>query len=361
MPIDRSPFTHTRLAHVSPGMALCILLALILVIGAGLALLPSGTQGGAAGAGDAVLYRQIAARVVHGEAYYPAAAVEHRASGYPLKPFTAVRQPLLAEIAATVGPTGAEWLLRLLAVAATAATVMRLAPRLKTPFRELAILLSATSAGAFVQSGMWVWHEIWAGLLITLALACRTERRWLFSVALGLTAALLRELAFPFLLVMAATAWAGGSRREAEAWIVAAAIALTALALHMISVGAVALPSDVASPGWLVLGGWRFDLALARQSSLLLALPIWVTAVVTPLALLGWCAWRGAYALRTAAMLGLWMIAFLVVGRPDNSYWGFLFAPLLPVGLALAPAALRDLVRAARPLLAGATTAPVRS
>jgi hypothetical protein len=361
MPADRSPFTHTRLAHVSPGVALGLLLGLILMICAGLAMRPSGTPGGAAGGGDASLYRQITARVAHGEAYYPAVAAEHRASGYPLKPFTAVRQPLLAEIAATIGPTCAEWLLRLLAVAATAATVIRLAPRLKAPFREIAILLSATSAGAFVQHGMWVWHEIWAGLLITLALACRTERHWLFSVALGLTAALLRELAFPFLLVMAGAAWTSGGRREAGAWIVAAAIALTALALHMISVGAVALPTDVTSPGWLVLGGWRFDLALARQSSLLLMLPNWVTAVVTPLALLGWWAWPDAYARRTVAILGLWMAAFLVFGRPDNSYWGFLFAPLLPVGLALAPAALRDLVRASRPLLAGAATTPVRS
>lgn len=359
MPADRSPFTHTRLAHVSPGLALGLLLALFLVIGAGLAMLPSRPPGGAADGGDAALYRQIAARVANGEAYYPAAAAEHRASGYPLKPFTAVRQPLLAEIAATIGASGAEWLLRLLAVAATAGTVIRLAPRLKTPFREIAILLSATSASLFVQSGMWVWHDIWAGLLVTLALACRTERHWLFSVALGLTAALLRELAFPFLLLMAGMAWASGGRREAGAWIVAAAIALTALALHMISVDAVALPADVTSPGWLVLGGWRFDLALARQSSLLLLLPTWVTAVVTPLALLGWSAWPGAYARRTTAILGLWMTAFLIVGRPDNSYWGFLFAPLLPVGLAFAPAALRDLLWAARPLLAGTAANPV--
>ena len=359
MPADRSPFIHTRLVHLSPGPALGILLALILVICAGLTMLPSGTPGGAAGGGDAALYRQIAARVAGGEAYYPAAAAEQRASGYPLRPFTAVRQPLLAEIAATIGATGAQLLLRLLAVAAAAVTAIRLAPRLKAPFREMAILLSATSAGAFVQSGMWVWHEIWAGLLITLALACRTERHWLFSVALGLTAALLRELAFPFLLVMAGIARATGSRGEARAWIAAAAIATASLTLHMFSVAAVALPTDVTSPGWLGLGGWRFDLALARQSSLLMGLPAWVAAVATPLALLGWCAWPGAYALRTAAMLGLWMIAFLIFGRPDNSYWGFLFAPLLPVGLALAPYALRDLVLASRPLLAGAATTPI--
>ena len=35
------------------------------------------------------------------------------------------------------------------------------------------------------------------------------------------------------------------------------------------------------------------------------------------------------------------------IGRLDNFYWGLLYAPLLPVGIAFAPAALRDLVGAA--------------
>jgi hypothetical protein len=328
-------------------MAVAALLALLLAIGAGLAQLPTAAPGGGPGSGDATLYRQIAARVASGQNYYDAAAIEQRASGYPLKPFTAVRPPVVAALGAMFGPTGADLLLRLLAVAVTVGTAMRIAPQLRPPYREAAILLSATSAGALIQTGMWVWHEIWAGLLIALALACRTERRWRVSVVLGLTAALVRELAFPFLPIMAVAAWASGNRREARGWIAAAAIALLLLAAHMNAVRLIALPGDVTSPGWMVFGGWRFDLALARQSSLLLALPIWATAIVTPLALLGWCAWPGAYAARVSAMLALWLTAFLVIGRPDNSYWGFLLAPLLPLGLALSPMALRDLARAA--------------
>ena len=343
-----APIAPTRLAALPPASAVGALFALLLLIGAGLVLPPNRNPGGAPDGGDAQLYRQISARVAHGQNYYEAAAVEHRASGYPLKPANAVRTPIVAEITAALGQSGADLLLRLLTIAAAAATVIRLAPQLSAPYREIAILLSATSAGAFVQSGMSVWHEIWAGLLITLALACRTERRWFASVVLGLVAALVRELAFPFLLVMAATAWAGRARREAQAWLAASAIVVVVLIAHMSAVSAVALPSDVTSPGWMAFGGWRFDLALARQSSLLMALPPWAAAVATPLALLGWCAWRNAYALRTATILVLWMAAFLVLGRPDNSYWGFLFAPLLPVGLAMAPAGLRDLIRAAR-------------
>jgi len=340
--------TPTRLAKLSPGVALAILLGLAVLIGAGLALPPTISPTGSATGGDAALYRQTTQRVAAGMDYYQAAAIEHRASAYPMKPYTAVRPPLLTEVTAKLGPVVADMLLRLLAIAAATATVMRLAPGMRAPFRETAILLAATSAGAFVQSGMWVWHEVWAGLLITLALACRTERHWLASLGLGLAAALIRELAFPFLLIMAAAAWIGGKRREAAAWVGAAGIVLALLALHWSMVARVTLPSDVTSPGWLALGGWRFDLALARQSSLLLALPPWVSAVATPLALLGWATRPGGYAGRAAAMLLTWMSAFLLIGRPDNVYWGFLFAPILPIGLAFAPSMLADLIRAVR-------------
>ena len=349
MPTVR-PTLHapTRLANLSPGTALAVLVGLLLWIAVGLALTPTTNPTGSPAGGDASLYRQITARVAKGENYYHAVAVEHRASAYPLKPYTAVRPPVLTEIMSRVGPTAADLLLRLLAIAAAAATVIRLAPDMRAPFREAAILLAATSAGAFVQSGMWVWHEVWAGLLITFALACRTDKHWVASVAVGLAAALIRELAFPFLIVMAGAAGLDGRKREASAWAGAAAIMLAALAFHWSLVARIAQASDVTSPGWAALGGWRFDLALARQSSLLIALPAWVAALVVPLALLGWAAKAGGYALRTTAILGLWLGAFLVLGRPDNAYWGFLFAPILPIGLAFAPAALHDLIQAVR-------------
>lgn len=344
-----APPAPTRLAKLSPTAASAVLLGLLIWICAGFAFIPTTAPTGSSAGGDAALYRQITARVAHGASYYQAVALEHRASAYPMKPYTAVRPPLLSEVMATIGPTAAEVLLRLLAVAAATATVIRLAPRMRAPLRELAILLSATAAGGFVQSGMWVWHEVWAGLLIAIALACRTERHWVASLGFGLAAALIRELAFPFLLVMAFAAWTEGKRREAGAWAIAGVLVLVMLALHWSQVARIVLPSDVTSPGWLARGGWRFDLTLARQCSLLMALPAWAAAVAAPLALFGWASWRGGYAKRAAGLLGLWMATFLLMGRPDNAYWGFLFAPILPIGLAFAPAALRDLARAAAP------------
>jgi hypothetical protein len=346
-PADPPSTSPTRLTRLSPRAAIALLLALLALIGAGLAFPPTTNPGGSPDGGDAALYRQIAARVAHGEDYYQAAAAEQRASGYPLKPFTAVRPPALAEAGARLGPTAADWLLWLLAIGAGIATAIRLIPHLRAPWREAAILLGATSGILFVRSGMWVWHEAWAGVLVTLALACRTDRHWRLSVALGLAAALVRELAFPILLVMAGAARMNGARREARAWIAAAALVLLLLVIHMREVEHIVRPGDVTSPGWVAFGGWRFDLALARQSSLLIQLPSWVAAIVAPLALLGWASLPGGYGLRVASLLGLWMIAFLVVGRPDNNYWGFLMAPFLLLGLALAPGALRDLFIAA--------------
>ncbi len=47
---------------------------------------------------------------------------------------------------------------------------------------------------------------------------------------------------------------------------------------------------------------------------------------------------------RAALVLGGYIVSFLFVGRPNTSYWGLLYAPLLAIGLALSPLSLRDLI-----------------
>ena len=93
--------------------------------------------------------------------------------------------------------------------------------------------------------------------------------------------------------------------------------------------------------------GWRLVLAMADATSLLS--PVAVATLAVPLALLGWCAWPGGLGRRGALLLGGYALAFMMLGRADNNYWGLIFAPLLPLGLAVAPAALRDLWQAAAP------------
>jgi hypothetical protein len=62
--------------------------------------------------------------------------------------------------------------------------------------------------------------------------------------------------------------------------------------------------------------------------------------------LLGWSAWKSR-----AGLIGLLLqtgygAGFMIAGRGDNYYWGMVVAPTLLVGLAFAPAALRDLWQA---------------
>jgi hypothetical protein len=70
--------------------------------------------------------------------------------------------------------------------------------------------------------------------------------------------------------------------------------------------------------------------------------------VLVTLSLLGWAGWRSAIGQRVTLLLAAYCLAFAFLGRPDNFYWGFLVAPLVPLGLLPAPQALADLLRSAR-------------
>ena len=333
----------TRLAGLPSLWKRAILAGLALLIAWGLSLAP-GLPTGQPGAGDADLYRAVAARVHNGEPYHRAAAAEQRHRGYPVRPFTTMREPLLAEIGATIGPRTADLLLILLGIGAALATGMRLFHELRSPVREVALTLAASSVGLLAMPGMWVWHELWAGVLVALALACRSDRHWGLAVLFGLVAALIREFALPLLPLMAFAALLSHRRQEAIGWAAASLVAVAALAGHAVAATEAAGVGGAVSPGWVAFGGWGFDLLLARHCAVLLLLPPQAAAIALPLALLGWAAWRSDYALRVTLMLATWLAAFLIVGRPDNDYWGFLLLPTLPIGLALAPAALRDLL-----------------
>ena len=296
---------------------------------------------------DAALYRAIAARVAAGEGYYRAAAAEQRAHQYPLKPFVTMRLPTLAWASAALGPALTPVALRLLALAAFAALLWRLRHRAgSSPAGVAAALLAAAALTPLTQAAFAPWHEIWAGCLVLLALACRGDRRWGASVVLGLLAVLVRELAMPLLVAMAIAATIERRRGEALAWSGAILLAGAAILFHARAVAAVVLPGDLSSPGWASAGGWGFDLRVAHATSLFGILPYRSVAVLVPLAVLGWAGLRGGLGPRVLLTLGGWLGAFMIIGRPDNFYWGLLFAPLLPIGLAFAPAALRDLIAA---------------
>ncbi len=333
--------------RLAPWMAALLLafIAALLAIGLG-AQLASHPAGPARTPGaDAALYRHTIQDVARGQSYYAAAPRELRRGGFPLRPFMAVRPPLLAiALARLPGEPARAGVLALLAVACFSAWAWRLRQGAAAhPWRYAGMLLLLLGGvGPGFAPNAYLFHETWAGLLIALSLALHNPRRWAVSVALGLVAALLRELAAPYLLVMAAFAVIEGRRAEAAAWGGALAAFAAALAVHAMAASAAATAADLGSPGWLGLGGWPFVLSTIRWNALLLAAPGWVAAVAAPVAVLGLLTGPGGLARRIGAVALGYAAGFCVVGRVDNAYWGLLTAPLWPLGLMAAAMGLRS-------------------
>jgi hypothetical protein len=222
------------------------------------------------------------------------------------------------------------------------------------PLRYTALLLLLASGIVPALAPVaYPLHEVWAGLLIALSLALRRPDRWLLSVAIATMAALLRELAAPYLVAMVALALKDGCRREVLGWLAGLLVFALALGAHAVAVGTVVTAADPTSPSWLSLGGLGFVLQTASWNLLLSASPDWLGAVLLPLALLGLAMRRDALGQRLALTVFGYTLAFLVVGRANNSYWGLMIAPLWPLGLFFSGPALVRLGKAmARPLLA---------
>ncbi len=70
------------------------------------------------------------------------------------------------------------------------------------------------------------------------------------AIAIGLAAAVIRETAGLYLIVMLAMALVEGRGREAIGWAIACALLAAVLALHAHAVAAFVRPLDPVSPGW---------------------------------------------------------------------------------------------------------------
>ena len=300
---------------------------------------------------DVQLYRRIVEGVARGGGYYQIAPTELRAGHFPLRPFLAVRPPPLTLLLAGLpGPPARVGVLAALAAVCFAGWAWGLrALAGRQPLRYAAAMILLASGLAPILSGTaYLFHEVWAGLLISTSLALYAPRRWGLSLALGFAAALLRELAAPYLLVMAAFAAVEGRWREAMAWTAALAVFAAALAGHAAMVSTVTTVADLRSPGWLGLGGWPFVVRTLDWNALALEGPAWASALLAPLAALGLSNWAGGRGRRTGAVVLGYMAGFCVVGRQDNAYWGLIIAPLWPMGLAFADPAVRALTARSR-------------
>lgn len=298
---------------------------------------------------DLQVYDNVVVRLQAGQGYYEAVAAEHRAIGFPLKPGLAVRLPSLAWIEAAIGPAGE----RAAAILLLAAVLLTWWRRLGTEpggkeRRLLAMALLAIGAVLMLNTYFFRLHELWAGMLLALSFGLHRPGRWGWALAIAALALAIRELALPYVLLMAAVALWRGDRREGAAWALLAAVFAAALAAHLHFVAAQVRPGDLTSQSWWAFRGLSGALENAVFSSNLRYLPHWLAGPLAVLMVLGWAGWRSPAGAFGALLFAGYGVLFAVAGRDENYYWGMLITPCLAMGLAFLPAAARSLLRAAR-------------
>jgi hypothetical protein len=294
--------------------------------------------------GDMALYARISARVAAGEGYYAAALAEHRASGYPTRPFVTVRLPTLAWAQALLAADGVRWFALALSGAAIAALFWR--PPLIASLEEriIAAALLAAGGGAALVPVAGYDHDFIAGMLLTLALLAYRPDRWGLALIGAAAALAVRELALPFVLLWLAFALAEGRRREAQALIAVLGVFGAGLAAHALAVDAARLPDDLVSQGWSAMAGYGVPLAGLGQLTGLRHLPPMLAAPLAVLPLLGWAGLGGRTGLFAPAWFAGVATMMALFARPANSYWIELALPAYALGLAFAPRAVAELI-----------------
>lgn len=307
--------------------------------GLGLWLLAAGNLPvGDEGAGDPALYAGAVEAMRHGGEYYPLVADALRSGGHAAGRL-AFPPPTLAVVAAVVPGWAVTALLSALAVGVLVAWRPVLNGALTRPAaRWGASLLLVAGLVPYLLPSMPHVPEAWAGLLLALSLARWARGAWVEAVAFGSAAAVVREAAAVYLLVMLLFAVGNGARREALGWGAALGASALAAASHWRAVRHLMGPltgAEAADSG---------GLAPLIEASPFGSLPAAAPLVVLALAAFGWIAWRGEAGLRLVATLAA--VAVLALARPEiGGDWGYLVAAPLLAGLAFAPDGVRDLLR----------------
>jgi hypothetical protein len=163
-----------------------------------------------------------------------------------------------------------------------------------------------------------------------------------------LAAVFFRELALPYCAIAVMFALWKRRWKEAGLWALGLSVYGLFLAYHAAEVWRHVTSTDRTAESWIQFGGAAFVISTVQMNSYLFNLPRWVAALYLVASVVGLSAWRSEVGLRMLATVAPYVAAFTIVGLPFNTYWGLMYAPLLPFGLAWAPAALRDLVRSIR-------------
>jgi len=352
-----SALAFDRFASWSPRAASAALAGIVLMLLAAVWTAPTATVHGHAAAAqtsipaapqrdaDLQLYDGIVQRVAAGENYYSAAVSEQRARNFPVRPGLTVRLPTLAFLTVWIGRTG----LMVLALALGLGVLLAWWKRFgEEPGgfdrRVIATLLVAVGALIGLKPQYLAVHEVWAGLLLALGGGLHRPGKWRAAwlpVALALA---IRELALPFVLLLAAFAAWRRDRRELAAWLILIGLFAVGLAWHLHEVGKYVFPSDPSSPSWLAfrgLSGWTGNII---ECSILYLLPYRLAAPLALLPLVGWAAWKSPAGSFCTLLLAGYGLLFMIAGRANNFYWALAVTPIWFVGYAFLPMGLRSLL-----------------
>jgi hypothetical protein len=344
-----SPSPSTRFANLTPGKAGLLIIALILAVVYGLVVcrpLVSDAVRKNALDSDLKLYKQIVERIQAGDKYYTAAGYELRRMGFTTRSVFNWRLPPLALFLGYLPGSNTGQVLAVIIALATLFAWVNFFHMSKYSFSQT-VVGSLFLAGPLIYSLLpdpFYAHEFWAGTLIALSLAAYGRGWCWLSIACGLMALFLRELALPFVCIMLVFAYVEGHRRQALVWLSGIVVFGIELFFHWSMVSKLITENDLAlEGGWIIFGGWSFVLHTAQMHPFFLMTPPWVIAVVLPLALLGLAGWCGKLGTRVATTVGIYIIAYFCVGRTFNQYWGLTYAFVLPLGLLNFPFIFRDI------------------
>jgi hypothetical protein len=298
---------------------------------------------------DGRLWQNVIDRIRAGDDYYTAMEKAlrpgpHRPPDvvYALRPCWSFRLPTLALfLSALRYDVIGQSILAVLAILAAALWLVRLRGEVPFPCRAAAVLLLAPLI-MMAMHKRYVFHDAWAGSLIALSLVLY-GRNLALSLACGLLALFIREIAAPFVLAMAFCAWRENRTREVAGWSLGLAAFAIFYCLHAHWVAPHVRPDDPMKNS-IAFGGWAFVTGTAEMNLLTVLGVPYVHAVLLPLGLLGAIAWRSPLGARITTTLVLFYGAFLIAGTPDNWYWGLLTLPAMAVGFAFAIPALVDLI-----------------
>ncbi|MFO0897637.1 MAG: hypothetical protein U0836_09475 [Pirellulales bacterium] len=347
-----SPSSFARLSPLSARLLLAVAaLTGVVLVGLTLSPLERGYAGQQRiGQGDVALYCAEIDAMHSGLGYYDAAERELRARAYPTRSVFNWRAPLPVGLTGALpAPQIAQGLLASLGFLLMLAAFELLAREAGVRTALLGAALLTGPLMFCVLGDIYCMPEIWAGVLLTLSICAYGLGQWKGGLAAGLGAIFVRELAAPYCLLCVVLAAKERRWREVSLWLLGGLAYTAYYAWHLTNVLPRISAGDLAhQASWLQFGGATQVIALAQVNGYLLLLPQGFAALFLTLALIGFASWSTPAGERAGLTTSLYVVGFALVGHEFNQYWGAVFGPLLCLGAALAPRALRDLFSAVR-------------